>query len=762
VIGFGLRLSTRGGKESLVRLVVMALAVSIGVAMLLLTLATINGLGKQNARGSWMATRPIHEVGFPNFGGPPNEHAASSHWSPIWWNVSSDQFESQLVVRIDVASTGTHPLVPPGIKRLPGAGQFYASPALAALLRTTPASELGARFTGSEIGTIAVSVLPSPKDLVIIIGQSVHALSHVTGAGTITSFVSSSKDGGPDTTGTTGLQIVLGVLALVLLFPVLVFIGAAMRLSAARREQRFAAIRLAGATMRQVSVVATIEALVAALAGVVIGFGLYFASEPALVHVPFSGQPLESGDLSLGVVDVVIVMLGVPLAAAVVARLALRRVEVSPLGVTRRVTPKPPRAYRVIPLLAGIAELAYFVSIGRPSSAGGQTQAYLLGFFLIMVGLVLAGPWLTMQGSKLMAQRTSRVSVLLAGRRLSDNPRGAFRAISGLILAIFVTSVSVGVISTILSDHGSTSSTTFASKTVTDQFAFTLNGDVADIPASVTATLRTIHGVNGISVVYVAPNGLKTNGTVSDINGLGGGIEYGLASCAQLASTPALGRCHRGATYAALADDVTFMPITKSVTVAASTTWPSARFDDVLSRLPVQLIAVSTNGSVSSIDKVETVLDRAFPFEGSTSLFGEVNANAGQLLKGLQTSSEVVILASLLIAGCSLAVAMAAGVSERRRPFSLMRLSGAPLGMLQRMVALETAGPLLVIAVGSALIGFLASDLFLRSQLGLTLRPPGLSYYVIVLGGLIGALAMIASTMPLLDRATRPEDARTE
>ena len=36
-----------------------------------------------------------------------------------------------------------------------------------------------------------------------------------------------------------------------------------------------------------------------------------------------------------------------------------------------------------------------------------------------------------------------------------DNQRGAFRAISGLILAIFVTSVAVGVISTLLIDHGS-------------------------------------------------------------------------------------------------------------------------------------------------------------------------------------------------------------------------------------------------------------------------------------------------------------------
>ena len=49
----------------------------------------------------------------------------------------------------------------------------------------------------------------------------------------------------------------------------------------------------------------------------------------------------------------------------------------------------------MIPLLVGVAELAYFVG-RRPDTTNGQTAAYLPGIVLIMVGLVLAGPWLTM------------------------------------------------------------------------------------------------------------------------------------------------------------------------------------------------------------------------------------------------------------------------------------------------------------------------------------------------------------------------------
>jgi hypothetical protein len=175
------------------------------------------------------------------------------------------------------------------------------------------------------------------------------------------------------------------------------------------------------------------------------------------------------GDLSLNLTDVLLVIIGVPLAAAVAARMAMRRVQISPLGVTRRVTPPMPRAYRLLPLVAGIGELGYFVDVGTPKGTGGQILAYFSGCLLIMAGLVIAGPWLTLVGSRLMASRAHRPAALLAGRRLSDNPRAAFRSISGLIIALFATSVSVGVITTIL-DNGPSGTGSFGTSTLLQQF----------------------------------------------------------------------------------------------------------------------------------------------------------------------------------------------------------------------------------------------------------------------------------------------------
>ena len=69
-------------------------------------------------------------------------------------------------------------------------------------------------------------------------------------------------------------------------------------------------------------------------------------------------------------------------------------------------------------------------------------------FLLIIVGLFIAGPWLTMAAARVMARWTSRPGTLIAARRLADDPRAAFRAVSGLVLALFITTVAVVAITT--------------------------------------------------------------------------------------------------------------------------------------------------------------------------------------------------------------------------------------------------------------------------------------------------------------------------
>ena len=358
-------------------------------------------------------------------------------------------------------------------------GQYYISPALAALLRSTPTDELADRYPGHQAGLIGEAGLPSPDSLVIIVGRSAAQMSHLPGAAELTSFNTTPPSGcGIHSTcvirgGLTpsGIDLVLSVVALALLMPVLIVIGTATRLSAARREQRFATMRLVGATPRQTSVIAAVESAVAAAAGIVIGFGLFFVLRIPLAAIPFTGQSFLPAELSLSLPDILAVAVGVPAASALAARLALRRVNISPLGVSRRVTPGSLRAWRVLPLLAGLAELGFVVVHGKPASPGGKVLVYVPGFALIMIGLILAGPWLTMAGARVMARRASRPSTLIAARRLADDPRAAFRAVSGVVLALFILTVAAALLATQHTKHFTLKGDAAANNTLPDEFS---------------------------------------------------------------------------------------------------------------------------------------------------------------------------------------------------------------------------------------------------------------------------------------------------
>jgi hypothetical protein len=371
-----------------------------------------------------------------------------------------------------------------------------------------------------------------------------------------------------------------------------------------------------------------------------------------------------------------------------------------------------------------------------------------------MAGLVMAGPWLTMTGSRLMARRTDSPAVLIAARRLSDNPKAGFRAISGLILAVFVGTVAVAVIGTMNAYDTGSADPAADRATMIDGFPdFGPGGPpsraLPSLPAPLVAQLRAIPGVRAVTAI-------RKNPAVADERG----PNPGLVSCVELAGTPALGRCPAGASTAAT--DVWFGGRSSH---GASTVWPAGDVPaERLQGLPVILLAVGTDGSTAAIEQTRSVLEQAYPAIQSPMTISEDGAQSrdAQLNAQFQRLADVVILASLVIAGCSLAASVVAGLSDRKRPFSLLRLTGAPLGMLRRVVALETAVPLLLIALLSAATGFLAAGLFLRAQLDETLQPPGTGYFLVVAAGLVASLGIVALTLPLLDRITGPDTARNE
>jgi len=381
-----------------------------------------------------------------------------------------------------------------------------------------------------------------------------------------------------------------------------------------------------------------------------------------------------------------------------------------------------------------------------------------------------------MAAARIMARRTSRPGALIAARRLADDPRAAFRAVSGLVLALFITTVAVVGITTQDAKDFTRFASPAAAAVVTDQLAASGSFISAQEPAKsgagpaapvapLAAQLRGIPGVQGVVVVRADPR-LTIPGAFDNLGTYQGGsspVSAGVVSCAQLATVPALGRCPAGATAAAFPEDGFDGPL--DAKASAGITWPAVNVPaSRLDSLGVDAINVGTNGSVPAVEQARTMLENAYanPSASAPSTISDLIAQDDSTNHAYQQLANTVILVSLPIAGCTLAAAIAAGLADRKRPFSLLRLTGARLATLRRVVALESAVPLLAVAAVAIGTGFGASAEYASVAQHYPMVAPGAAYYLITAGGILVSLAIIAATFPLLARITGPEVARND
>lgn len=739
---FGLHLTLRTGREALTRLLVTAGAVAIGVSLLLCVLALSNGYQAAVDRSCWECT-----------GSP---QATTESAATLLWRYRADFYQGKMIQRVDVAGLAATTPVIPGLARMPAPGQYYASPALAALLATAPADELGDRFPGTLAGTIGAAGLTSPDELAIVIGRSRTELAPLPGTLPIAHIVTTPRD--YSTSEFYRFGFAMGAVAL--LIPMLVLIGTATRLAAARREERYAALRLVGATQTQVGVIASVDAVVGGLLGSLVGIGGYAALHPLLTRLTLTGSRFFAADIKPEAAEYAAVLIGVPLVAAVASVVSLYRVRISPLGVARRVTPRPPRASRLILLAIGLP--LFCIPLLTNAQAERQNPGpAMLSLAVIIVGLMVAGPWLTMQAARALGRGARSGPAVLAARRLADNPRAAYRCVSGLVLAVMV----------------GTALATVASAAITAQ--------QTDVDSQLSNVLRTQfveHPDCDLSCGKPAVRGLPpavANSLLDRLSALPGtqlvpmyvdGRNM-LIRCTDLRRLPALGTCPAGA-QAVLVDGLDLtnlftdnlaslnkrLPYVTSGTATTSDT-PAGR------NLAIALVTVD---GPATLERARTLLaGYTIPLLDdikAPQTFGEAAAVRAALV--LEALRAVILVAglTLLIAGCSLAVAVSGGIVERKRPFTLLRLTGTPVSALYRVVLLETVLPLLCAATVAAAVGYTVAlpvthALAPKSH---TAPVPGGSYYLIMGAGLVLAIAVLLSCLPILNRTTLTDNVRFE
>ena len=121
MIRLGLRLAVNGGREAVVRLIILAAAVGLGVGLLLTVISAVNAVSVQNDRYAWLDT------GAPAASGAAASGGATSR-DPLWTLITTDLFNGQGIYRADVAAAGPASPVPPGSPAIQGRASTTSPP----------------------------------------------------------------------------------------------------------------------------------------------------------------------------------------------------------------------------------------------------------------------------------------------------------------------------------------------------------------------------------------------------------------------------------------------------------------------------------------------------------------------------------------------------------------------------------------------------------------------------------------------------------
>ncbi|MEU9171132.1 FtsX-like permease family protein [Streptomyces sp. NPDC048420] len=412
------------GRRGLQSRLLAAGAAAVGAFVLLVMLAAALGSGARADRTAWRTPEPVR------------------HGTAVQ-TLATTYVRHEPVTVVSLARLAGRPetLAPPGLKTFPKQGQVYVSPTLASLLHELPADQLADRFPKvSSYGTIGAAGLASPDELVAVVGRAPTdpAVSAKAEGATVYDIDQAAR---AEITGFSGTRpslftyadqptALLGVALLVM--PVVVLAAASGRLGAARREQQLASLRLAGATPRQIIAMTALETAALGAAGALTGAALYVALLPLLAGIPYGIGGWYTDQLWVGLPWLAAVVLAVTGLITVSAVSMLRQVATSPLGVAQQADP---RRTRWIRFALFVAVLLYVWS----STGGGQVSTrQVIGMLLLFYGAFwLFGPWVVDRLGRLVSRFARRPATLLAGRRLSDDPRGAWRTVSGLVLAGF-------------------------------------------------------------------------------------------------------------------------------------------------------------------------------------------------------------------------------------------------------------------------------------------------------------------------------------
>ena len=694
------------------RLLGISAGVAVGVSLILLIWGTYNGLQNRELRAAW--TQLGQGSAVPFNGGQASIAAQSELTSSqALASISGDFYQGQAITRVMIAVPPGYTGDLPGIESIPAPGTYLASPALIALVNSVPAEQLGNRF-GSLSGQIPDAALASPDALVAIIGQTPERLATDPFVKVVTEFTGKAYGGNANY---LTLAIIGGI---AILIPVLLLVSIVTGLGIIQRRERFATLRLIGASPFLVARIAATETALTSTIGAVIGVILALLMAPFAAHIPLDGLTFFVSDIVLDPLRTAVIVVATIVVTTFVAWVRARRVDFGALGTTQQQHERRPRAFTLLPLIVGI------LAVSTPALAASTLVSFprsdlviVAGFVLTTIGLLAAGPYLTYLTSRAAARHARSAASVVAFNRIRRLPRAMFRSVSGLVVALFLVTVFATAATTVESE------TALANDAEHLSMSTLISRPMTDPTPEQMRALANSPGVQYVGLGLFDPT-------------FGGPF---------FTRTDAL---HLGLMTPMQSEDITTDYVSVDPGIENNEPVVVREAPGIIGgELGQSIMFIATDGTPANVEKARTsAIVSGIEFYGVPSTRAELQANyMATLASSFANLANVGILITALISVVSLAVATIGGVLDRRRIFGLLRLMGMPRRTLRRIIASETALPLVTvfgvcIALGVTVAWAIVTGLS-RSR---TIDWPGVSFYAVIgLSLVLAALSIVAT-----------------
>ena len=686
------------------------------------------------------------------------------------------RFRTLSIKEIGVRTAHQTNKLPVEFNKMPADNEIWVTPALKRLIDEHQL--LKERYQGLTIKSkFPESLAPSPDSLMLLFRISDAALKNpqarlgAISASDIEKIRANQKM--KNNSQNQLFYTIIIAIGVILITPVLVLVTEVARINITQRERKYATLSLVGATMHQIGLIITIEALPLGLVGTALGLLLFTQfGIPILSQISLNGSAFWMSDLGLprpiyGIIGVLIV------ACILLSNLqVVRRIKLSPLIVSRsNGVKKHPSMLSAIPLIAGIGGLYLLSGYGKSwyadnTATGSIVIASLL--LLIIIGIVMCGPYLIYLLSFAMEKISQRASGILATYRLRLTSRNTFRSISGIVIALFVGSLLVTLLAIV--QHSS------EKRSETVPIVSLLPIDKLQRPLQIKITESS----KGIDEALISK--LENNTTLADLatqtyiqkyfqakgdeeNALQGNY---YDSCQQL----------QRRTQLLCPDNFSGKPI---ITVQQTTVDSSGTM-----RAQTRIVNANTvNGEISTSSYVIIAKNQAAYaqiIELAESIASSYQRKTGAVVTvgysrfdTMNPAAQIKNLSKLIVAilavviatgGLSIFVSVVGNIYERKRTFIQLRILGANLSNLICSLAAEIAMPLTMLSVVAVSLGvfscyFLLStiDAFHNDQLTFTF--PGAHLWVALFAANLLCVSLSLITIPILAQITK-EGVRVE